>query len=85
MSQTPKFEKQMERLQRIVAELENGDLALEKSVLLYKEGQALAAVCRERLEKARLAVAVRDDSGLSAFPEASGPDAANGKEGDDDT
>ena len=41
MSQKPKFEKQMERLQRIVDELEKGDVSLEKSVLLYKEGQTL--------------------------------------------
>ncbi|SBV92774.1 Exodeoxyribonuclease 7 small subunit (modular protein) [uncultured delta proteobacterium] len=84
MSQKPKFEKQMERLQWIVDELEKGDLALEKSVLLYKEGQILAAACREQLEKARLAVAVRDDSGLSAFPEASGSDMIHDEENDDD-
>lgn len=77
MSQKPKFEKQMERLQWIVDELEKGDLALEKSVLLYKEGQTLAAACREQLEKARLAVAVRDDSGLSAFPDGAGPDSTS--------
>lgn len=84
MSQKPKFEKQMERLQWIVDELEKGDLALEKSVLLYKEGQTLAAACREQVEKARLAVAVRDDSGLSAFPEASGPDGMHDEEKDND-
>lgn len=68
MSQKPKFEKQMERLQRVVEELEKGDLPLEKSVLLYKEGQVLAAACREQLEKARNAVMTRDESGLSPFP-----------------
>ncbi len=68
MSQKPTFEKQMDRLQRIVDDLEKGDLTLEKSVLLYKEGRALAAACRDQLEKARLAVAVRDESGLSDFP-----------------
>ncbi|MDL2210148.1 exodeoxyribonuclease VII small subunit [Desulfovibrio sp. OttesenSCG-928-O18] len=68
MSQKPKFEKQMERLQRVVEELEKGDLALEKSVLLYKEGQALAASCREQLEKARHAVTVREGDGVSPFP-----------------
>ena len=69
MSQKPKFEKQMERLQRIVEELEKNDLALEKSVLLYKEGRALTTACRELLEEARQSVTVRDDSGLSAFSE----------------
>jgi len=77
MSQKPKFEKQMERLQRIVDELEKGDLALEKSVLLYKEGQTLAAVCRDQLEKARLAVSVRDDAGLTPFSESAESDEEN--------
>ena len=70
MSQKPKFEKQMERLQRIVDELEKGDVSLEKSVLLYKEGQTLATACRTQLEEARLAVSVRNDTGLSPFSEA---------------
>lgn len=81
MSRMPKFEKLMERLQTIAAELEKGDLALEKSVLLYKEGQSLAAACREQLHKARLAVAVRDEAGLSAFPDSPAP---YGEEDDDD-
>lgn len=77
MSQKPKFEKQMERLQKIVDELERGDLALEKSVLLYKEGRVLASACRDQLEKARLAVAVRDDSGLSEFSDSAELDKEN--------
>jgi exodeoxyribonuclease VII small subunit len=63
MSQKPKFEKQMERLQKIVEELERGDLPLEKGVLLYKEGQALALSCRGQLEKARNEVTIRNESG----------------------
>lgn len=70
MSQKPAFEKQMERLQKIVEELERGDLPLEKGVLLYKEGQALATACRNRLEKARHEVGIRDDSGVSPFDDA---------------
>lgn len=69
MSQKPKFEKQMERLQKVVEELERPDLPLEKSVLLYKEGRSLAAACREQLEKARYAVTVRDGDGISPFEE----------------
>ncbi len=82
MSQKPKFEKQMERLQWIVDALEKGDLALEKSVQLYKEGRNLAAACREQLEKARFAVAVRDDAGLSPFPDLTDPDLAAPDEDD---
>lgn len=77
MSQKPTFEKQMERLQKIIEELERGDLALEKSVLLYKEGRVLTAGCRDQLEKTRFAVAVRDDSGLSEFPDFADSDMEN--------
>ena len=69
MNQKVKFEKQMERLQKIVEDLEKSDLSLEKNVALYKEGQTLAASCREQIEKARCAVTLRDESGLTAFPE----------------
>lgn len=69
MSQKPKFEKQMERLQVIVDELEKGDLPLEKGVQLYTEGRALAVACRKQLEEARIAVTVREENGVAAFPE----------------
>lgn len=68
MSQKPGFEKQMERLQAIVDELEKGDLPLEKGVQLYKEGRALAAACRKLIEEARVAVTVRGENGVAAFP-----------------
>jgi len=50
------FEKNIERLQQIVEQLESGELPLEKGVALYKEGQELAASCRGQLENARLVV-----------------------------
>ncbi|MFZ5428052.1 MAG: exodeoxyribonuclease VII small subunit [Thermodesulfobacteriota bacterium] len=50
------FEKNIERLQQIVEQLESGDIPLEKGVALYKEGQELAASCRGQLENARLVV-----------------------------
>ena len=67
MSQKPKFEKQMERLQAIVDELERGELSLEKSVQMYKEGQVLATACRKQLEDSRTVVAVREEDGLVPF------------------
>lgn len=81
MSQKPKFEKQMERLQKVVEDLEKGNLPLEKSVALYKEGQALAAFCREQIESARHAVTLRGESGLTPFPET---DDADNEENDND-
>jgi exodeoxyribonuclease VII small subunit len=52
------FETQMARLQQIVQTLESGELPLEKSVELYKEGVVLARSCRQKLEHARHEVEV---------------------------
>ncbi len=51
---TPKtFEEKLERLQVIITALEKGDVPLEQSVGLYKEGMQLSQTCRKQLEKAR--------------------------------
>ena len=58
MNQTPKpckpdsFEKNLERLDGIVRELEDADLALEKALQLYEEGMKLSEVCHKQLEEA---------------------------------
>jgi exodeoxyribonuclease VII small subunit len=52
------FEESLARLSAIVEELEAGEVPLEKGVALFKEGVALAALCRKRLEQARNEVAV---------------------------
>ena len=43
---TPSFEDRLRRLQEVVAALENGELPLEDSVRLYKEGLTLSRSCR---------------------------------------
>ena len=65
---TPDFEKQMQRLQAVVQELERADLPLERSVALYKEGRALARSCKALLEQARNEIALcgEDGEGLEA-------------------
>ena len=70
MSQSKKkqdFETQMERLQRVVTELEQVDLPLEKSVTLYQEGLSLVKACRYQLEKARQAVRLQTEEGPVPF------------------
>ncbi|MGD0127928.1 MAG: exodeoxyribonuclease VII small subunit [Terriglobia bacterium] len=58
MNQTPKsskpecFEKNLERLDGIVRELEDADLPLEKALELYEEGMKLSEVCHKQLEEA---------------------------------
>ncbi|WP_300157836.1 exodeoxyribonuclease VII small subunit [Solidesulfovibrio sp.] len=57
------FEKALERLERIAARLEAGDVPLEKGVALYKEGMGLVASCRKRLEAARLEISLAGEDG----------------------
>ena len=61
------FEKQMERLQAIVAELEKGAPSLENNITLYKEGLSLVKACRDQLEKARHVVLVQEGEQLRNF------------------
>ncbi|MFH1791384.1 MAG: exodeoxyribonuclease VII small subunit [Candidatus Omnitrophota bacterium] len=51
-----KFEDAMKKLDSIVAELERGDISLEKSLERYEEGVGLARVLREKLEEAKAKV-----------------------------
>ncbi len=47
-----KFEDGLERLEKIVQELENGEVPLEKSLTLFEEGMQLSAACKKQLEEA---------------------------------
>lgn len=49
---TESFEKNLERLDAIVQQLEDADLPLEKALQLYEEGMKLSAVCQKQLEEA---------------------------------
>lgn len=46
------FEKNLERLDAIVRQLEDADLPLEKALQLYEEGMKLSEVCHQQLEEA---------------------------------
>lgn len=48
----PKFEDCLQRLERIVDELEKGDVPLEKALTLFEEGIQLSNSCRQELEQA---------------------------------
>jgi exodeoxyribonuclease VII small subunit len=47
-----KFEDCLQQLEKIVEQLERGDLPLEQSVALFEEGMKLSASCRTELESA---------------------------------
>jgi exodeoxyribonuclease VII small subunit len=48
------FEEAMRRLEKIVEELENGDVPLEQAMELYEEGITVSKICAEKLTKAEL-------------------------------
>jgi exodeoxyribonuclease VII small subunit len=47
-----KFEESLQRLEAIVAELEKGDVALDRALQLFDEGMKLSGSCRKELEEA---------------------------------
>ena len=59
------FEAQLATLERIVKELENGDLPLEQSLDLFEQGVKLSRECQERLNEAerRIEVLLRGGDG----------------------
>ncbi len=48
------FEESLHRLERIVEQLEGGDIPLDESMRLYEEGIELSRVCAEKLTEAEL-------------------------------
>jgi exodeoxyribonuclease VII small subunit len=46
------FEKNLERLDSIVHQLEDADLPLEKAMQIYEEGMKLSEVCQKQLQEA---------------------------------
>jgi exodeoxyribonuclease VII small subunit len=69
------FEQAMKRIEEIVADLEKGDLPLEKSLDAFEEAVMLARKCQGKLKAAqdRIAKLVKTDDGeviLEPFGEA---------------
>lgn len=46
------FEKNIERLDTIVRQLEDADLPLEKALQIYEEGMKLSEICQKQLQEA---------------------------------
>ena len=62
------FESSLEELERIVRELEQGELPLERSLELFEQGVALSRECQDRLNQAerRIEILMRDNKGQAA-------------------
>jgi exodeoxyribonuclease VII small subunit len=66
----PKFEESLQRLEKIVNELEKGDLPLEKALTLFEEGIQLSGACRKELEAAegKVEILLKQDGKLQPAP-----------------
>ena len=82
------FEAQLATLERIVRELEHGDLPLEQSLDLFEQGVKLSRECQERLNEAerRIEVLLRGGDGSTiAVPYESDELIEDEGDADDDT
>ncbi|MFH1776002.1 MAG: exodeoxyribonuclease VII small subunit [Candidatus Omnitrophota bacterium] len=57
-----KFEDALKKLEKIVSDIESGNLSLDESIKKYEEGMKLAEICSKRLEAAqkRIEILVKD-------------------------
>ena len=68
--QAESFEASLEQLEKVVKELEGGDLPLERSLDLFEKGMALSENCRKQLEDAetRVEMLIRKEGKIQAEP-----------------
>jgi exodeoxyribonuclease VII small subunit len=64
------FESCLEELEKVVKELETGDLPLERSIELFEKGVGLSESCRKQREDAetRIEMLTRKDGRLQPEP-----------------
>jgi exodeoxyribonuclease VII small subunit len=62
------FEEKMDKLEKLVKQLESGDNTLDESVKLYQEGISLAKECHQELQAAeKTIVSLKTETGLEDF------------------
>lgn len=66
----PRFEDCLQRLEKIVEELEKGEVPLEKALALFEEGMQLSNSCRKELDDAegKVEVLLRQNGKLQPEP-----------------
>lgn len=70
----PTIEQAMERLEHLVAEMESGQMPLDKLIAGYEEGVKLVRLCQEKLDAAeqKIQIITRNaagPAGLADFPD----------------
>ncbi|GFN30551.1 exodeoxyribonuclease VII small subunit [Paenibacillus xylaniclasticus] len=64
------FEEAMNQLERIVSQLENGDVPLETAIDLFQEGMRLSQLCGSKLElvERRIELLIETEQGVQRKP-----------------
>ncbi len=81
-----KFEDALNKLEKIVSDLEDGELKLDDAIKKYEEGVKLSRVCNKKLNEItkKIKVLVEDDSGDLAEEEFDAPTLAADEGADKD-
>jgi len=92
-----RFEDALKKLEKIVSQLEEGDISLEDSLKLFEEGIRLSRICNQKLDEAekRVEILIKGDDGTaktkpfspathSVQPLSGNSDASLSEEEDDD-
>ena len=77
----PKFEDCLQRLEKIVGELEKGNVPLEQAIKLFEEGVQLSDSCRKELDAAegKVEILLKQNGKLQAEPFEPSADRAEAK------
>jgi len=70
------FEACLEELEKVVKELENGDLPLERALELFEKGVGLSESCRKQLQDAETRIEALLAKNGKLVPEPFGPEQA---------
>lgn len=71
MAKKNNFEQSLEQLEKIVSELESGDLPLEESIKRFEEGMKLSKLCSQILddtEKKIIMLVKKNDGDVAEVP-----------------
>jgi exodeoxyribonuclease VII small subunit len=66
----PSFERALERLEKIVSEMESGTMSLEEMIGRFEEGQGLIRICTKKLNEVerKIEVLVKKGDDVTAEP-----------------
>jgi len=73
-TEPPSLEEALEELEKVVRQLEQGDLPLEQALKLFERGITLTRSCQRSLEEVEQKVKILSEKSLDAEPESFEPD-----------